>query len=110
MRTTFFTNVDRFHIASSQIGMLLATVVCLTFALGFALLGGWLIVCGFGAVIGVFFTGHGLVVAAMVALGLVSLAVAIVLCAVPILLLITHNRTQETIRDWEMWHKNLKGK
>ena len=108
MRAASSKHMDRFHCSSSQVGTILATIMCLALALGFVVLGGWLIVCGFGAALGALFTGHGLAIVILLTLGFTSLAIAMGLCAVPIVL-INRSRTRKMICQWEMRQKQWKG-
>ena len=103
-----FSQPDRFHLAWSRSVAILATIICLALSLGFALLGGWLVVCGVGALLGALFIGHGQTIVVLVTLGLTSLAVAVGLCAVPIVL-INRSRSQDMVREWKMHPEQLKG-
>jgi hypothetical protein len=58
--------------------------------------------------LGAFFVGHGEAVAILMTLGIGSLFVAVVLCAVPIVL-IDRVRSRDMIREWELQQKQLKG-
>ncbi len=59
MRVASSKHMNCRHCSSSQVGTIPATVMCLALALGFVILGGGLIIYGFGAALGALFTGHG---------------------------------------------------
>lgn len=107
MSSPAFDQLDQLHFASSRRGTILATIICLALALGFVLLGGWLLVCGCGALLGAIFTGHGQAIVVLMILGFTCLAVAMGLSAVPIVLM-NRRRSQDMVREWEVRQKQLK--
>jgi hypothetical protein len=93
--------------ATSRNYAILAAVLIAVMGLGFVLLGGWLIACGFGATLGALFSDHVSVVVVILALGIGCLTVAVGLFTVSFMLL-NRSRTQRMIREWEMRQKQWK--
>jgi hypothetical protein len=100
MSPTSTNEIGRYQGASRQVGTILATIICLVLSAVFVVVGGWLIVRGFGAVFGALFVGRGEAIVLLLALGFTGLLVAGAFGGVA-LWLIQRMRSRELIRKWE---------